>query len=120
MSIVHTKHWIEIAGKLAEDQSPYLPLVQFISASDFSSEIYGGVFLSGLLISNCPDFHLGVHMLRIEGSGRGFSFSYTRGRGGHKDDATKEVSASEAVETLDLFLKVKYGVELRLRKAAVS
>lgn len=117
MSIVHTKPWVDIAGKLAETQSPYLPLVQFILGSDFSSEIRGGVFLSGLLLSDCPDFQLGVHMLRVESSGSGFSFKYTRGRGGHKDDATKEVPASEAVETLDLFLKVKYGVNLRLRKA---
>jgi hypothetical protein len=117
MSIVHTKPWVEIARKLAEDQSPYLPLVQFISDSDFSSEICGGVFLSGLLISDSPDFQLGVHMLRVQSSGSGFSFSYTRGRGGRKDDAAKEVPASEAVETLNLFLKVKYGVDLRLRKA---
>ena len=116
MSVVHTKPWPEIARKLAEKQSAYLPLVRFIADSDFSSELFGGVFLSGLLISDSPDFELGVHMLRVEGSTSGFSFSYTRGRGGHKDDTTKEVSASEAIETLDLFLKVKYGVNLRLRK----
>jgi hypothetical protein len=102
---------------LAEDQSPYLPLVRFISGSDFSSEICGGVFISGLLISDSPDFQFGVHMLHVESSRGGFIFSYTRGTGGHKDDAKKEVSASEAVETLGLFLKVKYGVDLRMRKA---
>lgn len=116
MSIVYTKPWPVIARKLAEEQSPYLPLVQFIADSDYSSEIFGGVFMSGLLISDSPDFKLGVHMLRVEGSGSGFSFSYMRGRGGHKDNTTKDVPASEAVETLDLFLKVKYRVNLRLRK----
>ena len=113
VSIVHTKPW----RKLAEEQSPYLPLVKFIVDSDFSSELFGGVFLSGLLISDSPNFELGVHMLRVENTALGFSFSYTRGRGGHKDDTSKEVPASEAIETLDLFLKVKYGVNLRLRKA---
>lgn len=117
MSIVHTKPWGELARTLAEDQSPYLPLVQFIADADFCSQIYGGVFLSGLLISDSPDFHLGVHMLSVQSSGSGFSFSYTRGRGGHKDDAAKGVPASEALETLDLFLRVKYGVDLRSRKA---
>ena len=116
MSIVHTKSWDETARNLAESQSPYLPLVQFILDSDFSSEIFGGVFLSGLLISDCPDFQFFVHMLRIESSSQGFKFSYTRGSGGHKDDAVKEVPTSEALETLDLFLKVKYGVNLKLRK----
>ena len=117
MSIVHTKPWGEIARTLAEDQSSYLPLVQFISNSDFCSEICGGVFLSGLLISDSPNFELGVHMLTVESFASGFSFSYTRGRGGRKDDAARKVPASEAVETLDWFLKVKYGVDLRLRKA---
>ena len=56
-------------------------------------------------------------MLCIEGTSSGFKFSYCRGPGGHKDDATKEVPFSEAVETLDLFLKVKFGVNLKLRKA---
>jgi hypothetical protein len=116
MSIVHTKSWDEIARKLAENQSSYLPLVQFILDSDFSSDIFGGLFLSGLLISDCPDFQLGIHMLRVESSRRGFLFSYSRGPGGHKNDAVKEVPASEALETLDLFLKVKYGINLKLRK----
>lgn len=117
-SIVHTKPWVELARKEAEGPSPYFSLVRFIADSDFASEICGGVFLSGLLISDCPDFPLGVHMLQIQSSRSGFAFSYTRGRGGHKDDAVREVPASEAVETLNLFLKVKYGVDLKLRKAA--
>jgi hypothetical protein len=119
MSIVHTKPWAEIVQNLTEDQRPYLPLIQFISNSDFSSEIFGGVFLSGLLISDSPDFQFFVNMLRIERTRQGFKFSYTRGPGGHKDDAEKEVPTSEAIDTLDLFLKVKYGVNLRLRKQAV-
>jgi len=120
MSIVRTKSWDEVARKLAENQSPYLPLVQFILDSDFSSEIFGDVFLSGLLISDCPDFQFFVHMLRVESSSQGFKFSYSRGSGGHKDDAVKKVPASEAVETLDLFLKVKFGVNLKLRKEVAA
>jgi len=116
MSIVHTKPWTDIGVRLAEERSPYLPLVEFISTSHFSSEIFGGVFLSGLLISDSPDFQFLIHMLRVESSKGRFIFSYTRGPGGHKDDSRKEVATSEAVETLDLFLKLKYGVNLRLRK----
>jgi hypothetical protein len=118
MSIVTTKSWNEIAEKLARTQSPYLPLVQFILDSDFASEIFGDVFLSGLLISDSPDFQWGKHMLRIENLGQVFKFSYERGPGGHKDNTTKEVPASKVIETLDLFLKVKFGVNLKLRKRA--
>ena len=117
MSPVHTKPWAEIVRHLERDTSPYLPLVQFIASSDYSSEIFGGVFLSGLLISDTPKFELGVHMLQVEGRGSEFVFSYTRGvHGGFQNDTTKTVSRADGVQTLDLFLKVKYGVNLRLRK----
>lgn len=120
MSIVNTTPWTEIADKLKAkaNNSPYLPLVQFIVDSDFSSEIHGGVFMSGLLISDCPDFQFGVHMLRVEETHSGFKCSYWRGPGGHKDESTKKVPVSDAIETLDLFLKVKFGVNLKLRKAS--
>jgi len=117
MSPVHTKPWVKIVRELEQVESPYLPLAQFINGSDYSSEIFGGVFLSGLLVSDSPIFEFGVHMLRVEASVRGFTFSYTRGPAGHKDNAKKEVPSCEALETLNLFLKVKYGVNLRLRKA---
>ena len=116
MSIVHTKPWAEIKSKLVANESQYLPLVQFICDSDFSTEIFGGVFMSGLLISDSPDFQLGVHMLRVEGFNDGFKFIYFRGPGGHKDDTVKQVPMSEAIETLDLFLKVKFGVGLKVKK----
>jgi len=116
MSNVHTQPWEEIVREMERFESPYLPLVQFICSSDYSSEVFGGVFLSGLLISDSPDFEFGVHMLRVEGFGSDFIFSYTRGSSSLKDNTTKKVAAVEAVQTLDLFLKVKYGVNLRVRK----
>jgi len=116
MSIVQTRPWPEIAERLKADKSPYLPLVQFIMDSDFSSEIHGGVFLSGLLISDTPGFDIGKHMLQIEITYTGFRFSYMRGPGYEKDNSIKEVPFAEAVETLDLFLKVKFGLNLKLWK----
>jgi hypothetical protein len=121
MSPVHTKPWAEIVRELERDASPYLPLVQFIASSDYSSEIFGGVFLSGLLISDTPDFEFCVHMLRVESRGSEFVFSYTRGvQSGFQNDTTKTVARTDGVQTLDLFLKVKYGVNLRLRKTVAS
>lgn len=117
MSPVHTKPWPEIVRSLEGTGSPYLPLVRFISNSDYSSELFGGLFLSGLLISDEPVFQFGVHMLRIEAAGTGFTFTYCRGvRSGFANDSIKTVPTEEAVATLDLFLKIKYGVNLRLRK----
>src|SRR3954462_14310617 len=97
-------------------QSPHLPLVQFIANSEYSAELFGGVFLSGLLLSDSPDFEWGVHMLRIEHIQGRFLFQYERGPGpgGFKDNLKKEVLPAEAIETLDLFLKVKYGLNLRM------
>lgn len=117
MSMVHTRPWPEIAERLKADKSPYLPLVEFIMDSDFSLGIHGGVFLSGFLISDTPGFDIGKNMLRIKTTRTGFEFSYVRGPGYEKDNSTKEVPSSEAIETLDLFLKVKFGVNLKLRKA---
>lgn len=118
MSPVRTKPWTEILHSLEGTGSPYLPLVEFISSSDYSSEIFGGLFLSGLLISDEPVFEFGVHMLRIEGTRSGFTFSYSRGlHSGVANDTTKTVSAEDAVATLDLFVKIEYGVNLSLRKA---
>jgi hypothetical protein len=119
MSVVHTTPWADILRELEGTQSPYLPLVQVIFKSDYSSEIFGGVFLSGLLISDCPDFQWGVHMLRIESSSGSLVFSYTRGPGGFEDNTTKEVVEAEGVQTLDLFLKIKYGVNLGSQKTGV-
>lgn len=120
MSPVHTKPWAEIVRELEPDASPYLPLVQFIASSDYSSEIFGGVFLSGLLISDAPDFEFCVHMLRVESREDEFVFSYTRGvHGGFQNDTTKTVATADGVQTLDLFVKVKYGVDLGLRKSGI-
>ena len=117
MSIVRTKPWPDLCREAFKD-SAYLSLLQFISDSDFANEIHGNVFLSGLLISDAPEFEFGIHMLRITPQGqRRFLFSYTRGPGGSNDDAKKEVPEGEALETLDLFLKVKFGINLKLRKA---
>lgn len=117
MSPVHTKPWAEIVGDLERDASPFLPLVQSIASSDYSSEIFGVACLSGLLISDTPDFEFGFHMLRVESRGSVFVFSYTRGvQSGFQNDTTKTVARVDGIETLDLFLKVKYGVNLRLRK----
>jgi hypothetical protein len=75
------------------------------------------MFLSGLLISDEPVFEFGVHMLRIFGESDGLIFSYTRGvQSGFANDTTKKVSEAEAVQTLDLFLKLKYGLDLSVRR----
>jgi hypothetical protein len=120
MSTVRTRPWPDLLAELVEQDptSPYLPLVRFIAQSDFSNELHGGLFLSGLHLSDSPDFKLGVNMLRVQGLDTDqFKISYFRGRGGFKDDAEKICGGEELVAAVALFVKVKFGIVLSLRRA---
>ncbi len=125
MSPVPIKNWDCVLQELEANKQngrddTFLSLVRMIADSDWASELHGGVFLSGLLISDQPNFDFGKHMLRIEydGSRRQYRFRYSRGPGGHKDNLDKLCSENEVMPTLDLVLKVKFGVNVGLKKLA--
>jgi hypothetical protein len=64
-----------------------------------------------LLVSDCSEFHRGDSTLRIhyEPADRIFAFQHVS-FSGHNDART--CSEPEALQTLSLFLKLKYGVLL--------
>ena len=114
MRTVRTKPW----NDLIQDKysRPYLPLLEFIAVSDFASELHGGVFLSGLLISDEVEFEFGINMLQVESTSKGFVFHYSRGPGYPKDTVRKECSREDGARTMDLLLKTKFGVNLGLKR----
>ena len=119
MSSVHTKPWEELVREINEGLKPslYLPMVRFIADSPWSVELFGGIFLSGLLISDSPDFQFRQHMLSVLPTPDGhLLFRYDGGSGRWQENQEREVSPEEAISILDLLLKQKFGVSLTTPK----
>ncbi len=121
MSIVRTVPWSELISRLRENRASlrYAELVEFILASDYFTEIHGGPFLSGFLVSDAPDFTFGEHMIRVVGVGRDeFEISYYRGLGYPKDAAHRICSGEDLISNFSLFSKKFLGVDLKMKKLA--
>jgi hypothetical protein len=112
--VMHTRPWDAIAafyrGLVAHGwaMEPMLRVVEVIAASPIAADIHGATSHEELALSDCPDFRVGDSTLRIlyQPSERVFRFRH-RSFSGHDDEKT--CSEAEALQTLRLFLKIKYG-----------
>lgn len=103
--------WVTEMPKL----EPLHQLVRALALSPASSVLFGCIMPlgdgTGIFVSDSPEFRStdGTLEIRFIPSGSHFEFRH-RTFSGHDDH--KMVQASEAVETLRLYLKYKYGVLL--------
>jgi hypothetical protein len=109
--VIHTRPWeaiVEHYRKL-DALAPMLRLVESIASSPVSSQLFAGTSMSDLLLSDSADFRIGDSTLRIRyhSSNQQFDFRHTSFSG---NDDQKVCAESEALQTLRLFLRLKYGV----------
>jgi hypothetical protein len=115
--VIHTRSWEAIVELYRDLISkgwafvPMLQLVEAIAASPAAVQIHGATSHSDLLLSDCADFRSGDSTLSVvyEPSDRTFSFHH--GSFSSHDDQ-KTCTQAEALQTLKLFLRLKYGVLL--------
>jgi len=120
-TVVKTQPWAEVVemwADLATAMPRLEPLHQFVralAASPASSVLFAASLKHGdgpgIAFSDSADFHSTDSVLEVRyfGVGRHFEFRH-RTFSGHDDH--KMVQASEAIETLRLYLRYKYGVLL--------
>ena len=111
--LVHTRAWPDIIEHYRKHGGssllPMLRLVESLAASPASSEIFGATSMFDLLLSDNRDFRGGDSTLCVSYNvaARQFQFRH-RTFSGHDDQ--KSCAESEALQTLRLFLRMKYGV----------
>jgi len=90
---------------------PMLRVVEAVASSPAAAEIHGATSHSALLLSDCAEFRSRDSTLQVvyEPSDRTFVFHH-RSFSGHDDEKT--CTEAEALQTLRLFLRLKYGVLL--------
>lgn len=89
-----------------------LSLVERIAASSAATSIFPTLSMGRLLITDSPTFYHDDNVLFIsyDQSSRQFEFEH---RTLSRHDDRKTCAESEAVQTIDLFLRYKYGVLLQ-------
>ena len=113
--VIHTRSWdaiVEFYRDLISKSWPFLPMlrvVEAIAASPVATQIHGATSHSDLLLSDCADFRSGDSTLSIvyQPSDQTFRFHH-RSFSSHDDEKT--CTEAEALVTLRLFLRLKYGV----------
>jgi hypothetical protein len=111
---VHTRSWESIVGfyhDLVWNGWPLLPVLQVVEAiatSPVASQIHGATSMDTLLLSDCEDFRMGNTLeITYQLNERTFHF-YHRSFSGLDDG--KICSETEVMQTLRLFLRLKYGI----------
>ena len=112
---IRTRSWdsiVEFYRDLISKSWPFLPmlrLVEAITTSSAAAQIHGATSHSALLLSDCADFRSGDSTLQIvyQPNDRTFAFHH-RSFSSHDDQKT--CTEAEALQTLRLFLRLKYGV----------
>ena len=115
--VIRTRSWdtlVEFYRDLISKGWAFLPmlrLVEAIATSPTAAQIHGATSHSDLLLSDCADFRSGDSTLHIayEPSARTLLF-WHRSFSTHDDQKT--CAEGEALQTLRLFLRLKYGVLL--------
>jgi hypothetical protein len=94
---------------------PLRQLIHTLAESPASAVLFGSFFLhgegDGIMVSDSSDFHRTDNVLEIYFRPTGSHFEFRHRTFSGQDDH-KMCLASEAVETLRLFLRYKYGVLL--------
>jgi hypothetical protein len=111
---VHTRSWESIVGfyhDLIWNDWPMLPMLSVVEAmasSPAASQIHGATSMDALLLSDCEDFRMGNTLeITYQLDERTFHFHH-RSFSGHDDG--KICSEAEVMQTLRLFLRLKYGI----------
>jgi hypothetical protein len=112
---VHTRSWESIVGFYHDliwngwAMLPMLGVVEAIAASSVASKIYAATSMNTLLLSDSGDLGAGDGPLEItyQADERTFRFHHCNVSG--QDDG-KICSEAEAMQTLRLFLRLKYGI----------
>ena len=87
---------------------PMLSVVDALAASPVASEIYAATSMDTLLLSDCEDFRMGNTLeIAYRLDERTFHFHHQSFSG--LDDG-KICSEDEVMQTLRLFLRLKYGI----------
>ena len=113
--VVHTRSWDVIAEfyrDLISKGWPFLPMLRVVEAiaiSPAAAQIHGATSHSDLLMSDSTEFRSGDSTLSIvyRPSNRTFHFRH-QSFSSHDDE--KNCTETEALATLRLFLRLKYGV----------
>lgn len=109
--VIRTRPWESIIEHYQKHDAlaPMLHLVEAVASSPASSQLFAGTSMFDLLVSDSADFRIGDSTLRISyrSSDRQFEFSHIS-YSGHDDQ--KVCAETEALATLRLFLRLKYGV----------
>jgi hypothetical protein len=113
--VMHTRPWDVIADFYRDliaqgwSMAPMLHVIEVIAASPVAAQIHGATSHEEIALSDCPDFRVGDSTLRIlyQPQERTFRFRH-HSFSGHDDE--KICSEAEALQTLRLFLKLKYGI----------
>ena len=113
---VHTRSWEAIVGfyhDLIWNGWPLLPMlrvVEAIVASPVASRIHAATSMDTLLLSDCEDFGVADNTLQItyQFDERTFHFHHRSNASGLDDG--KICSEAEVMQTLRLFLRLKYGI----------
>jgi hypothetical protein len=88
---------------------PLLQLVESVSQSSVANQIFAATSMSTLLISDTEDFRAGDGVLRVmyHPEKKSFEFHHRAFSGLHDKKICPE---AEALPTLRLFLRLKYGI----------
>jgi hypothetical protein len=113
--VIHTRSWdalVEFYRDLISKRWPFLPMLRLVEAmavSPAATQIHGATSMADLLLSACEDFRIGDSTLRVSyrPDERRFYF-YHHSFSGHDDQKT--CTEAEVMQTLRLFLRLKYGV----------
>ena len=109
--VIHTQSWAVIAKHYASHVAfaPMLHLVEALASSPVSTQLFAATSMFDLLLSDCADFRIGDSTLHISyrPSQHQFKFRHTS-FSGHDDQ--RVCAEPEALQTLRLFLRLKYGV----------
>ena len=109
--VIHSRPWPDIVARFQQSErfKTMLHLVESLAASPASSELFATTSMWDIWISDSEDFRLCDSTLRVSYYfvERKFEFWHCT-FSGHDD--RKTCSESEALQTLRLFLRLKFGV----------
>jgi hypothetical protein len=96
---------------------PMLNLVQTIAASPVASELFPTTSMHSLLITNTDQFFHDDNVLFVRYDSKEHEFEFEHRTLSGKNDK-KVCDEKDAIQTLSLFLKYKFGVLLNPKRAA--
>lgn len=111
--VIRTRSWDQIIEHYQKATSfvPMLRLVQALSASPLSPQLFAATSMFDLLLSDSADFRLHDNTLRISYHPETHQFTFLHQSFSGRDDQ-RECSEPDARQTLRLFVRLKFGLLL--------